>query len=328
MWGRMCSSRRGSGSISGGGSDPERERRVRSDSARKWTNRGLSPSPSFRVRETDEYNRRHGRTPSSAAGGEIFREWSEELEETEFVPVKQEPEELGNRGVIGPEDFVVDVDAVAAAIAEWSLREEAERWCHHEELEDLVFQQAFAANLAAKEKDDEWRRNPRGAEGEVHRPWQLRRGGLSSSTASSMAASSPSLVCAHGSIRTTSSSWLSSTACSPRRRPTRSVSIARKALRLAIELSEREAVEDVAAKAKAARLVKEQAHVVRRMAGIITSSDVFDGCDDDDFVPPAVDDYTERYSRTGDRKRKDPTWNGDFLRPSLYLFTFSFLLQI
>uniref|UniRef100_M8BKG7 Uncharacterized protein n=1 Tax=Aegilops tauschii TaxID=37682 RepID=M8BKG7_AEGTA len=34
------------------------------------------------------------------------REWSEEPKEIEFVPVKQEPEELGSRRVIGPEDFV------------------------------------------------------------------------------------------------------------------------------------------------------------------------------------------------------------------------------
>ena len=72
MWGRMWSSGRGSGSRSGRERDPERERRVRSDGARKrgarkWTNRGLSPPASFRVRETEEYDRRHGRTPSSAA---------------------------------------------------------------------------------------------------------------------------------------------------------------------------------------------------------------------------------------------------------------------
>ena len=91
------------------------------------------------------------------------REWSEDEEEPEepgafaFVPMKEEPEEpapLGHRGVVGPEDFVSDVDAVAAAIAERSLREEAERRRHDEELEDLQWQQA----VAAKEKDEEWRR--------------------------------------------------------------------------------------------------------------------------------------------------------------------------
>ena len=89
------------------------------------------------------------------------REWSEEPEEPkdfEFVPVKEEPEELGRRGVVEPEDFVADADAVAASIAERSVREEAERRRHHEELKDLEFRQAVAANLAAKEKDDEWRR--------------------------------------------------------------------------------------------------------------------------------------------------------------------------
>ena len=50
------------------------------------------------------------------------REWSEDEEEPEepapfaFVPVKEEPEEpalLGLRGVVGPEDYVTDFDAVA-----------------------------------------------------------------------------------------------------------------------------------------------------------------------------------------------------------------------
>ena len=95
------------------------------------------------------------------------REWSEDEEEPEepapfaFVPVKEEPEEpapLGRRGVVGPEDYVADVDAVAAAIAERSVREEAERRCHAEELEALQWRDAVAANLAAKEKEDEWRR--------------------------------------------------------------------------------------------------------------------------------------------------------------------------
>ena len=85
------------------------------------------------------------------------REWSEEPEEIEVVAVKQEPEDFVRRGVVGPEDFVADVDAVTAAIAERSLREEAECRRYHEELDDLVFQQAVVANLAAKEKDDEWR---------------------------------------------------------------------------------------------------------------------------------------------------------------------------
>ncbi|KAE8784928.1 CDPK-related protein kinase [Hordeum vulgare] len=160
MWGSMWSSGRGSGSRSGGGNDPEQERRVRSDSARKrgakrWTNRGLSPPPSFLVRETEDYDRRHGRTPSSTAraysyagsssssGARLLpvrRQWSEEPDEpkdVEFVPVKEEPAELGRRGVVGPEDFVADVYAVAAAIAEHSMHEEAERRRYDEKIEDL-----------------------------------------------------------------------------------------------------------------------------------------------------------------------------------------------
>ena len=75
--------------------------------------------------------------------------------------MKEEPEEpapLGLRGVVGPEDYVADFDAVAATIAEWSVREEAERRRHGEKLEDLKWRQAVAANLAAKEKAEEWHR--------------------------------------------------------------------------------------------------------------------------------------------------------------------------
>ncbi|KAE8809033.1 CDPK-related protein kinase [Hordeum vulgare] len=94
------------------------------------------------------------------------RQWSEEPEEPkgsedveeELVPVKEEPEELGRRGVVGPEDFVADVDVVATAIADRSVREEAERRRHDEKIEDLEWRQAVEANLAAKAKDGEWRR--------------------------------------------------------------------------------------------------------------------------------------------------------------------------
>ncbi|KAE8792712.1 ABC transporter B family member 25 [Hordeum vulgare] len=169
----MWSSRRGSGSRSDGGSDPKRERRVRSDAARKrgarrWTNRGMSPPASFLVRETEEYDCRHGSSSvagssyagsSSSSGARplpVKRQWSEEPEEV--IVVKKEPEELGRRRVIGLEDFVADVDAVEAAIAERSLHDEAERRRHDEEIEDLQLRQAVEANLAAKAKDEEWRR--------------------------------------------------------------------------------------------------------------------------------------------------------------------------
>ncbi|KAE8773686.1 CDPK-related protein kinase [Hordeum vulgare] len=175
MWGCIWSSRRSSCGRSGGGNDPERERRVRSVAARKrgakrWTNRGLSPPPSFLVREREEYDRRHDRTPSSAAGSSyagsssssgarllpVKRKWLEEPEDVEEEP--KELEELGRRGVVGPEDFVADVDEVAAAIAERSVHDEAERWRHDEKTEDLQWRQAVEANLATKAKDDEWRR--------------------------------------------------------------------------------------------------------------------------------------------------------------------------
>ncbi|KAE8776780.1 CDPK-related protein kinase [Hordeum vulgare] len=152
-----------SGRGSGGGSDPERERRVRSDAARKrgarrWTNRNISSPASFRVRETEEYDRRQVATGSSSGSPllAVKRQWSEEPEDV--VAVKEEPEELNRRGVVGPKDFVVDVKAVAATIAERSLHEEAERRRHDEEIEDLQWRQAVEANITAKEKDDEWRR--------------------------------------------------------------------------------------------------------------------------------------------------------------------------
>ncbi|KAE8821011.1 CDPK-related protein kinase [Hordeum vulgare] len=171
----MWSSERGCGSRSGGGSDPERERRVRSDAARKhgdqrWTNCGMSPRASFLVREMEDYDGRHVAAGSSSAAGSSYagsssssarllavkRQWSEEPEDV--ATVKEEPEELSRRGVVGPEDFVADVETVAAAIAEHSLHEEAERRCHDEEIEDLQWRQAVEANLASKAKDDEWRR--------------------------------------------------------------------------------------------------------------------------------------------------------------------------
>ncbi|KAE8780057.1 ABC transporter B family member 25 [Hordeum vulgare] len=92
----------------------------------------------------------------------LLRAWSEEPEEPApfaATPVKEEPEEpapLSRRGVVGLEDYVADVDAVAAAIAERSVREEAERRCNAEELEALQLQLAVAASVAANEKAEEW----------------------------------------------------------------------------------------------------------------------------------------------------------------------------
>ncbi|KAE8812426.1 ABC transporter B family member 25 [Hordeum vulgare] len=118
----------------------------------------MSPLASFRRSETEEYDRQRaffssarcsyaGSSSSSGAGLlPVKREWSQDEEESEepdefdFVPIKEEPEEpapLGRRGVVGPEDYVVDVDTVAAAIAERSMLEEASSRRHAEELEDL-----------------------------------------------------------------------------------------------------------------------------------------------------------------------------------------------
>ncbi|KAE8799632.1 CDPK-related protein kinase [Hordeum vulgare] len=56
--------------------------------------------------------------------------------------------------MVGPEDYVADFDAVVAAIAERSVREEAERRLHAEELEAPQWQHPVAANAKA----EEWRR--------------------------------------------------------------------------------------------------------------------------------------------------------------------------
>ncbi|KAE8784239.1 CDPK-related protein kinase [Hordeum vulgare] len=193
----MWSSKRGSGSRSGGGSDPERERRVCSDSARKrgarrWTNRDMSPSASFRWSETKKYDRRRasfssrrcsyaGSSSSSGSGLlPVKREWSEDEEESDefdFVPVKEEPEEptpLGRRKVVRPEDYIADVDAVAAAIAERSVREEVE--CRRR---GARRPRVAAGGHRQPRRLGEVRGvapHPRGAEGELHRPLQLRRG--------------------------------------------------------------------------------------------------------------------------------------------------------
>ncbi|KAE8818831.1 CDPK-related protein kinase [Hordeum vulgare] len=161
MWGHMWSF----GRRFGGGSDPEHEQCIRMDDvkkrmARRWTNQGLEPPSSLLYRETEEYDRRHGRTPSSVGPYGVTllpmkREWADEPEDCELIAVKMEPKEIARQGIVGPKAYDrYNVDAVVAAIAERSLREEAERCHHDDELEDLVFKQAVAANLAAKDKDD------------------------------------------------------------------------------------------------------------------------------------------------------------------------------
>ncbi|KAE8802209.1 ABC transporter B family member 25 [Hordeum vulgare] len=142
---------------------------MRNCRARRWTNRGISPPASFRRSETEEYGRRRASFSSLYAGSSssfgasllpVKREWSEDEEEPEERAIKEEPKEpasLSRRGVVRPEDYVADVDAVAAAIAERSVREEAERRRHAEEIEYLEWRQAVAANLVAKGKHEEWR---------------------------------------------------------------------------------------------------------------------------------------------------------------------------
>ncbi|KAE8818803.1 hypothetical protein D1007_03405 [Hordeum vulgare] len=84
------------------------------------------------------------------------------------------------------------------------------------------------------------------------------------------------------------------------------------ALRLAIQLSEREAAKEIVAKAKVARNVKEHDRLLRRLSGMrcILDEDDDDGDastfgsdDNDDDTPLHVDAYTEEgHSRVDDRK--------------------------
>ena len=75
-----------------------------------------------------------------------------------------------------------------------------------------------------------------------------------------------------------------------------------KALRLAIEQSEREAKEAAAEKVRVARLKREQDRAVRRMKGLIVLEDSCTFSSDDQDPPPAAD----AYSCAGDRKGKGP----------------------
>ena len=99
------------------------------------------------------------------------------------------------------------------------------------------------------------------------------------------------------------------------------------ALQLAIQLSEREAAKEAAAKAKAARHAKEQDRLLRRLSGMRCSSDVDDstsGSDDDD-APPHADAYTEDgHSCADDRKGKGRPGNGDFLCPPPFCSYFNY----
>ena len=82
-------------------------------------------------------------------------------------------------------------------------------------------------------------------------------------------------------------------------------------LRLTIEMSEREATKEAAAKAKVDRHAKEQDCLLRRLSGMSCSSDsdLTDGYtfSSDDDAPPHADAYTEEgHSRADSQKGKGP----------------------
>ncbi|KAE8775740.1 hypothetical protein D1007_51746 [Hordeum vulgare] len=87
------------------------------------------------------------------------------------------------------------------------------------------------------------------------------------------------------------------------------------ALRLAIQLSEREAAKEAAMKAKVARHAKEQDRLLRRLSGMRCSSDEDDSdgstCgsddDDDDVAPHAAAYMEEGHNCVDDQKGKGST---------------------
>ena len=78
-----------------------------------------------------------------------------------------------------------------------------------------------------------------------------------------------------------------------------------KALRLAIELSEREALEKAKEAARLAKLRRQQDQVVQHLKGlvIVDSSDDDDSSSDESDAPPPADDG---YNYAGDQKGKGP----------------------
>ncbi|KAE8804519.1 abc transporter b family member mitochondrial [Hordeum vulgare] len=88
----------------------------------------------------------------------VKREWADEPEDHNSSPSSRSRRRLHAEASQSPKITSATMPTrVATAIAERSLNEVAERQRHDEELKDLLFKQAVAANLAGKDKDDEWR---------------------------------------------------------------------------------------------------------------------------------------------------------------------------
>nr|XP_020194009.1 uncharacterized protein LOC109779802 [Aegilops tauschii subsp. strangulata] len=126
-----------------GDDDPEHKRCVISDAARK--------------RAAKRYTK-YGLPRGAAA---VKRE----RESDDLPAVKIEPgeERSRDRGVIGSEDYLVgpDADAFEAALTERTAREQQEedtRRRRDDELRDLLFEQALAADRELHEKLGAWRR--------------------------------------------------------------------------------------------------------------------------------------------------------------------------
>ncbi|KAE8799244.1 putative atp-dependent helicase [Hordeum vulgare] len=147
--------------------DPERARRVRSDTARKraarrYTRWGLTPPSSLLRRETEEYDRARGLLFSNNSSIEA----SSSRSSSSVPPVKRELEELPSvkmKAIVGPENFLppAEADSLLPVLLARSAREAEEdqqRRRREEEIDTVLYEQGVASAIAFGHKVEEWRR--------------------------------------------------------------------------------------------------------------------------------------------------------------------------
>ncbi|KAE8780222.1 putative ATP-dependent helicase C23E6.02 [Hordeum vulgare] len=158
--------------------DPERDRCVTSDAARKRTARrytrwGQTPPPPLLHRETEEYDRARSRLfsdssfeASSSRSCSSLPPVKRELEELPSVKMEPEAEAVPERragAVVGPEDFVppAEADSLLPVLLARSAREAEEdqqRRRREEEIDAMLYEQGVVSTLAFGHKVEEWRR--------------------------------------------------------------------------------------------------------------------------------------------------------------------------
>ncbi|KAE8802009.1 putative atp-dependent helicase [Hordeum vulgare] len=148
--------------------DPERARRVRSDAARRYTQWGMMSPTSLLRRETEEYDRVHGRLfsgSSSEASSSRSSLTPVKRELEELPPERMEPEaeavpERRVGGVVGPEDFLppTEADSLSPGLQVRTAREAEEdqqRRRRDEEIDTVLYEQGVASALAFGHKVEE-----------------------------------------------------------------------------------------------------------------------------------------------------------------------------